>query len=93
MKTKFKLLLVIPLMIISLNAISGELEDVLSDYEYTEQKIKEHSKILENYENNSHYYGRTGLDIQSHTKANLRMYNNQLIELSSKIESLKYSKN
>ncbi len=41
-------------------------------------RLKENKKILADYEDRPYYYGRRGLDLQSHTSANIRMYENTL---------------
>jgi hypothetical protein len=51
----------------------------------TRSKLAEHKQLLEDYENRSYVYGRTGLDIQSHTKANIRYYEELLNEQLSKL--------
>ena len=37
-------------------------------------KLQENKKVLEAYEARPYYYGRQGLDLQSHTSANIRAY-------------------
>lgn len=39
-----------------------------------EAKLIEHAAVLEDYESRSYYYGRKGLEIQSHATANIREY-------------------
>lgn len=48
-------------------------------------RLKENKKILSDYEDRPYYYGRRALDLQSHTSANIRMYEKTLTE------SLKYA--
>ncbi len=48
-------------------------------------RLKENKKILADYEDRPYYYGRRGLDLQSHTLANIRMYEKTLTE------SMKYA--
>lgn len=48
-------------------------------------KLHENKKILESYEARPYYYGRRGQDLQSHTYANIRAYEEALRE------SLKYA--
>ena len=48
-------------------------------------RLKENRKILADYEDRPYYYGRQGLDLQSHTSANIHMYEKTLTE------SLKYA--
>lgn len=43
-------------------------------------RLKENKKILADYEDRTYYYGRKGLDLQSHTTANIRMYEQTLTE-------------
>lgn len=49
-------------------------------------KIEENKKLLEDYEKNSFYYGRNGLDFRSHKEANLRYYEEKLRNAKEKIE-------
>ena len=37
-------------------------------------RLRENKKVLEAYEARPYYYGRQGLDLQSHTSANIRAY-------------------
>ena len=39
-----------------------------------EAKLKENKGILDEYEAHAHYYGKQGLDLQSHTQGNIRYY-------------------
>lgn len=78
--------LIILLFLFSFNAFSNDFENTHQDYEYIKSKLEEHKKILEDYENNSQYYGRSGLDISSHTKANIRMYEKLLEETKNKAD-------
>jgi hypothetical protein len=39
-----------------------------------EAKLVEHKTALEDYEDRPYYYGRKGLEIQSHATANIHMY-------------------
>lgn len=41
-------------------------------------KLQENKEILEAYEARSYYYGRQGLDLSSHTSANIRAYEKTL---------------
>lgn len=77
--------LIILLFLFSFNVFSNDFENTHQDYEYIKSKLEEHKKILEDYENNSQYYGRSGLDISSHTKANIRMYEKMLEEIKNDI--------
>lgn len=43
-------------------------------------KLQENKKVLEAYEARPYYYGRQGLDLQSHTSANIRAYEKLLRE-------------
>jgi hypothetical protein len=47
-------------------------------------KLEYHKARLNDYQNNSQYYGRTGQDVESHTKANIRYYENLIKEHQSK---------
>lgn len=78
--------LIILLFLFSFNVFSNDFENTHQDYEYIKSKLEEHKKILEDYENNSQYYGRSGLDISSHTKANIRMYEKLLEETKNKAD-------
>lgn len=78
--------LIILLFLFSFNVFSNDFENTHQDYEYIKSKLEEHKKILEDYENNSQYYGRSGLDISSHTKANIRMYEKLLEETKNKTD-------
>lgn len=78
--------LIILLFLFSFNVFSNDFENTHQDYEYIKSKLEEHKKILEDYENNSQYYGRSGLDISSHTKANIRMYEKLLEKTKNKAD-------
>lgn len=41
-------------------------------------RLKANKKILADYEARPYYYGRRGLDLQSHTTANIRVYEKEL---------------
>ncbi len=43
-------------------------------------KLQAQKKRLDEYESHSHYYGRRGQDIRSHTTANIRMYEHAIKE-------------
>jgi len=43
-------------------------------------RLQENKKILEDYEARPYYYGRRGQDLQSHTSANIRVYEKILKE-------------
>jgi hypothetical protein len=48
-------------------------------------RLKENKKILADYEDRSYYYGRKGLDLQSHTSANIRYYEKTLTNSLSQV--------
>lgn len=56
---------------------SGEYEESIQT---VEARLEYHRKVLKDYENKSYVYGRFGMDIQSHTKANIRYYEELLEE-------------
>lgn len=66
-----KLIFLISIIIASGNAYSSEYEDSV---DAIETRLKYHKRVLEDYENKPYVYGRFGMDIQSHTKANIRYY-------------------
>ncbi|SFM49091.1 hypothetical protein [Nitrosomonas communis] len=41
-------------------------------------KLQKQKKLLQEYEDHSQYYGRRGLDLKSHAKANIRYYEQSL---------------
>ncbi len=43
-------------------------------------KLEKQKKLLQEYEDHSHYYGRKGLDVKSHATANMRYYEQSLKE-------------
>lgn len=66
------------------NVINENLTSIHAQRIYIEAKLKEHKAKLEEYYNNSMYYGREGLDFESHEKANIRMYEDMLKNLTIK---------
>ena len=63
---------------------SNDHEALVSYYENTAKEAKirlqENKKMLEAYEARSYYYGRQGLDLSSHTSANIRAHEKTLRE-------------
>ena len=43
-------------------------------------KLEKQKKLLQEYEDHSQYYGRKGLDLRSHAKANIRYYEQSVKE-------------
>ncbi len=68
---------------------SNDHEALVSHYENLAKEAKirlqENKKVLEAYEARPYYYGRQGLDLSSHTSANIRAHKKTLRE------SLKYA--
>ena len=63
---------------------SNDHEALVRHYEnlasHAKTRLQENKKILEAYEARSYYYGRQGLDLQSHTSANIRAHQKTLKE-------------
>ena len=67
---------------------SESIQSYMKDISEASVKLDEHRKVLENYENHSYTYGRQGLDIQSHTQANIRYYEELIKEKVAKLQEL-----
>lgn len=50
-------------------------------------KVAEKKESLEEYEDHSHYYGRQGQDFRSHTAANIRHYEQALLDAARQADS------
>lgn len=79
-------LIAILLLSLSGNVYSNESDNQSESISEIRSKLQYHQQLLEDYENKSYVYGRAGLDIQSHTTANIRYYEELLNEQLSKIE-------
>lgn len=66
------------------NVVTENLTSLSAQRTYAEAKLAEHKAKLEDYYNHSMYYGREGLDFESHEKANIRMYEDMLKNLTIK---------
>ncbi len=64
--------------------VSGNHESLAKHYQglvdEAKVKLQEHKNNLEDYELNSHYYGRGGQDFRSHETANVRLYEEMIAE-------------
>lgn len=63
---------------------SNDHEALVKHYEnlasHAKIRLQENKKVLEAYEARPYYYGRQGLDLQSHTSANIRAHQKALEE-------------
>lgn len=71
MSKKFILILILLFIFSGSVYANSELQ---SQLEFAKIKLNEHQKILEDYEDHPYVYGRQGLDLRSHTTANIRYY-------------------
>ncbi|WP_143083365.1 hypothetical protein [Nitrosomonas communis] len=58
-------------------AVAKHYEDMANEMKV---KLRAQKKLLEDYEGHSYYYGRKGQDLQSHTIANIRHFENSIKE-------------
>jgi len=92
-KTITAISLIAALFFVGLPFSSASAEEILTAQEHlqlakqhevllkeAEDKLAQHQAALEDYESRSFYYGRKGLDFQSHEKANIREYEKLVAE-------------
>lgn len=51
-----------------------------------EAKLKENKGMLDEYEAHAYYYGRQGLDLQSHTQGNIRYYEQTIRNAAKQVD-------
>jgi hypothetical protein len=59
------------------NAVAKHYEDMANEMKL---KLRTKKKLLAEYEEHSYYYGRKGQNLQSHTTANIRYFENSIKE-------------
>ncbi|MBX3618262.1 hypothetical protein [Nitrosomonas sp.] len=98
-KTITAISLIAALFFVSLPFGSASAEEILTAQDHlqiakrheallkeAEAKLVEHQAALEDYESRSYYYGRGGQDFQSHEKANIREYEEIVVENKAQAE-------
>ena len=68
-----------------LSAIDHNNHDALAQHHENtakemQTKLQAQKKLLQEYEDHNYYYGRKGLDLQSHTSANIRYFEKSIKE-------------